>query len=159
MSYNDKFAFWKANVYDEEIRNELNKLEGDEVAKENCFFKDLSFGTAGIRGKLGAGPNCVNIYTVARAVKAYAVFLNRKKRSRLPLALTAATTRSALRRLHRAFWQTPVSRCFLRTQCSPRRFCLLQLGRSERTAELCSPRVTIPRNTTASNFITTRAVR
>ena len=64
MSYNDKFAFWKANVYDEEIRNELNKLEGDEVAKENCFFKDLSFGTAGIRGKLGAGPNCVNIYTV-----------------------------------------------------------------------------------------------
>ena len=54
MSYNDKFAFWKANVYDEEIRNELNKLEGDEVAKENCFFKDLSFGTAGIRGKLGA---------------------------------------------------------------------------------------------------------
>ena len=79
MSYNDKFAFWKANVYDEEIRNELNKLEGDEVAKENCFFKDLSFGTAGIRGKLGAGPNCVNIYTVARAVKAYAVFLNRKK--------------------------------------------------------------------------------
>ena len=44
MSYNDKFAFWKANVYDEEIRNELNKLEGDEVAKENCFFKDLSFG-------------------------------------------------------------------------------------------------------------------
>lgn len=159
MSYNDKFAFWKANVYDEEIRNELNKLEGDEVAKENCFFKDLSFGTAGIRGKLGAGPNCVNIYTVARAVKAYAVFLNRKKRSRLPLALTAATTRSALRRLHRAFWQTPVSRCFLRTQCSPRRFCLLRLGRSERTAELCSPRVTIPRNTTASNFITTRAVR
>ena len=79
MSYNDKFAFWKANVYDEEIRNELNKLEGDEVAKENCFFKDLSFGTAGVRGKLGAGPNCVNIYTVARAVKAYAVFLNRKK--------------------------------------------------------------------------------
>ena len=47
--------------------------------QENCFFKDLSFGTAGVRGKLGAGPNCVNIYTVARAVKAYAVFLNRKK--------------------------------------------------------------------------------
>lgn len=39
MSYNDKFAFWKANVYDEEIRNELNKLEGDEVAKENCFLR------------------------------------------------------------------------------------------------------------------------
>lgn len=79
MSYNDKFAFWKANVYDEEIRNELNRLEGDEAAKENCFFKDLSFGTAGIRGVLGAGPNCINIYTVARAVKAYAVFLKNKK--------------------------------------------------------------------------------
>ena len=159
MSYNDKFAFWKANVYDEEIRNELNKLEGDEVAKENCFFKDLSFGTAGIRGKLAQAPTASTFTRLPAPSKHMRFFSTGKKRSRLPLALTAATTRSALRRLHRAFWQTPVSRCFLRTQCSPRRFCLLQLGRSERTAELCSPRVTIPRNTTASNFITTRAVR
>lgn len=79
MNYNEEFAFWKANVYDEEIKSELNKLENDEVAKENCFFKELSFGTAGIRGLLGAGPNCINIYTVARAVKAYALFLKKKK--------------------------------------------------------------------------------
>ena len=49
--------------------------EGDEEAIFDRFYKDLEFGTAGLRGVLGAGTNRMNIYTVARATRGYAKYL------------------------------------------------------------------------------------
>ncbi len=56
---------WIANVKDEELLAELNtmKEQGDEDAITDAFFQDLAFGTAGLRGTIGAGTNRMNIYT------------------------------------------------------------------------------------------------
>lgn len=63
---------WIANVKDDELLTELNtmKEQGDEDAITDAFFQDLAFGTAGLRGTIGAGTNRMNIYTVGRATQA-----------------------------------------------------------------------------------------
>ena len=74
----EKLALWIEKVSDEELAAELAKLaEGnDEAAVKDAFFQDLAFGTAGLRGILGAGTNRMNIYTVGRASQGFADYLN-----------------------------------------------------------------------------------
>ena len=72
---------WIANVSDEELAAELAEMKkaadaGDDSAAVDAFFQDLAFGTAGLRGTLGAGTNRMNIYTVGRATQGFAGYLN-----------------------------------------------------------------------------------
>ena len=72
---------WTANVSDEELAAELAEMKvaadaGDDSAAVDAFFQDLAFGTAGLRGTLGAGTNRMNIYTVGRATQGFADYLN-----------------------------------------------------------------------------------
>lgn len=72
---------WIANVSDEELAAELTEMKkaadaGDDSAAVDAFFQDLAFGTAGLRGTLGAGTNRMNIYTVGRATQGFADYLN-----------------------------------------------------------------------------------
>ena len=70
---------WLANVTDEELLAELKSMQeaGDEDAITDAFFQDLAFGTAGLRGTIGAGTNRMNIYTVGRATQGFADYLNK----------------------------------------------------------------------------------
>ena len=66
---------------DEELAAELAEMKkaadaGDDSAAVDAFFQDLAFGTAGLRGTLGAGTNRMNIYTVGRATQGFADYLN-----------------------------------------------------------------------------------
>ena len=72
---------WIANVSDKELAAELAEMKkaadaGDDSAAVDAFFQDLVFGTAGLRGTLGAGTNRMNIYTVGRATQGFADYLN-----------------------------------------------------------------------------------
>ena len=72
---------WIANVSDGELAAELAEMKkaadaGDDSAAVDAFFQDLAFGTAGLRGTLGAGTNRRNIYTVGRATQGFADYLN-----------------------------------------------------------------------------------
>lgn len=72
---------WIANASDEELAAELTEMKkaadaGDDSAAVDAFFQDLAFGTAGLRGTLGAGTNRMNIYTVGRATQGFADYLN-----------------------------------------------------------------------------------
>ena len=72
---------WIANVSDKELADELAEMKkaadaGDDSAAVDAFFQDLAFGTAGLRGTLGAGTNRMNIYTVGRATQGFADYLN-----------------------------------------------------------------------------------
>ncbi len=72
---------WIANVSDEELAAELAEMKkaadaGDDSVAVDAFFQDLAFGTAGLRGTLGAGTNRMNIYTVGRATQGFADYLN-----------------------------------------------------------------------------------
>ena len=69
---------WIAHVEDPELLAELNSMKesGDEDKITDAFFQDLAFGTAGLRGTIGAGTNRMNIYTVGRATQGFADYLN-----------------------------------------------------------------------------------
>ena len=58
---------WLSCAADEKVLSMLNGMEGDAEKIEDAFFKELRFGTGGLRGKLGAGTNRMNVYTVGRA--------------------------------------------------------------------------------------------
>ncbi len=73
MGYMERYEEWLTNPYfDEETRRELAALKGNEAEIKERFFKDLEFGTGGLRGILGAGVNRMNLYTVRRATQGLA---------------------------------------------------------------------------------------
>lgn len=73
MNYLEKYKEWCTNPYfDEATRAELTALGGNDVEIKERFFKDLEFGTGGLRGILGAGVNRMNLYTVRRATQGLA---------------------------------------------------------------------------------------
>jgi len=75
MNYQEKYALWVKNVQDSELAAQLQDMESDEVQKENAFFKDLEFGTGGLRGVLGVGSNCLNIYTIGKITQGIAKYM------------------------------------------------------------------------------------
>ncbi|MBQ9283719.1 MAG: phospho-sugar mutase [Acidaminococcaceae bacterium] len=67
-SLKEKYAVWlEKAVADPDLLPELQAMAGDEAKIEDAFYKDLEFGTAGLRGVIGAGTNRMNVYIVARA--------------------------------------------------------------------------------------------
>ena len=69
---------WLTEAFDKDTRNEVKRLlEGDEKELIDAFYRDLEFGTGGLRGIMGAGTNRMNIYTVGRATQALANYLKK----------------------------------------------------------------------------------
>ena len=76
MSYMDTYKQWCENPYfDESVREELKSIAGNEKEIEDRFYKDLEFGTGGLRGVIGYGTNRMNVYTVRRATQGLANFI------------------------------------------------------------------------------------
>lgn len=77
MNYKEKYLEWlNSPVIDEQTKQELLSIKDDEEEIKNRFIFDLEFGTAGLRGILGAGSNRMNIYTVAKATQGLADYIN-----------------------------------------------------------------------------------
>ena len=76
MSYKEQYDFWLEDVYfDEKTKEELRGIAGDEKEIEERFYKELEFGTGGLRGVIGAGTNRMNIYTVRKATQGLANYI------------------------------------------------------------------------------------
>ena len=76
MGYKETFDLWLNNDYfDQETKNELLAIRNDEKEVEDRFYKDLEFGTGGLRGIIGAGTNRMNIYTVRKASQGLANYI------------------------------------------------------------------------------------
>ena len=75
--YEDKYKLWceKATA-DADLIAELNSMNGNEELISDAFYRDLEFGTAGLRGVIGAGTNRMNIYTVGQASQGLAAYVN-----------------------------------------------------------------------------------
>ncbi len=72
MNIKENFEYWC--TFDEDTKKELLSIT-DEKEIEDRFYKELEFGTGGLRGIMGAGPNRMNRYTIAKATKGYADYL------------------------------------------------------------------------------------
>ena len=76
MSFMDEFNFWLEDDYfDQATKDELLAIKGDKGEIEERFYKELEFGTGGLRGIIGAGTNRMNIYTVRKATQGLANFI------------------------------------------------------------------------------------
>ncbi len=76
MSYMERYNEWLTNdCFDKETKEELKNIASDEKEIEERFYKDLEFGTAGLRGIIGAGTNRLNIYTVRKATQGLANYI------------------------------------------------------------------------------------
>lgn len=77
MNYLDKYNKWLNDPsIDEETKEELKSIEGNNAEIEDRFYKELEFGTAGLRGVIGNGSNRMNKYTVTKATQGLANYIN-----------------------------------------------------------------------------------
>ena len=69
----EQFNYWLSDPYfDEKTKEELLAIRNDSKEVEDRFYKDLAFGTGGLRGIIGAGTNRMNLYTVRKATQGLA---------------------------------------------------------------------------------------
>lgn len=68
----EKFNEWLERATDDTVKAQLETMKTDEKARINAFYKDLGFGTGGLRGELGAGSNCLNVYTIRKVTQGIA---------------------------------------------------------------------------------------
>ncbi len=81
MNYKEEYRYWLTKTTDDKkTYEELLKIEGNESEIEERFYKDLEFGTGGLRGIIGAGTNRMNEYTVGRATQGLADFIKAEGR-------------------------------------------------------------------------------
>ena len=73
MDFKDNYVKWiESDAVDSAVKDELNNIAENEKETEDRFYKDLSFGTGGLRGVMGAGTNRMNVYTVRKATQGVA---------------------------------------------------------------------------------------
>lgn len=76
MQYREKYESWlNGSCFDEQTKAELKAIENDDNEIKERFYKDLEFGTGGLRGIIGAGTNRMNIYTVGKATQGIADYI------------------------------------------------------------------------------------
>ena len=76
MDYRQEYDKWCNDPYfDDQTREELKAIAGDDKEIEDRFYRTLEFGTAGLRGVIGAGTNRMNIYTVRQATQGLANYI------------------------------------------------------------------------------------
>lgn len=79
MTENELYELWRANATDDsDLIKELDDIKDDREAINDRFYRDLEFGTGGLRGVIGAGTNRMNVYTVRRATQGFADYLNQE---------------------------------------------------------------------------------
>lgn len=89
----EEYALWKEKIDNPILYKELLSIEQDLEMIEECFYKDIEFGTGGLRGILGVGTNRLNIYTVAKATQGYADYLNQISKDIRPTVAIAYDSR------------------------------------------------------------------
>ena len=84
MNYMERYEFWCNAGLPEDVQNELAAIRTDEEELKGRFGGDLQFGTAGMRGIMGAGSNRLNRYTVRRAAQGMAAWLSGTELPKIP---------------------------------------------------------------------------
>lgn len=88
MDYRETYNEWLANPYfDAETKRELEAIKEDEKEVKERFYAELEFGTAGLRGVIGAGTNRMNVYTVRKATQGLANYIIRQNKQEKGVAI------------------------------------------------------------------------
>ena len=89
MDYLKEYKKWcESDEFDEATKEELLKIKDDEKEIEDRFYKELEFGTAGLRGVIGAGTNRMNKYIVGKATQGLANYILKRKTQNKGVAIS-----------------------------------------------------------------------
>ena len=92
MNISELYSLWLTNATDDkDVSAELENIKGNDAEIQDRFYKNLEFGTGGLRGVIGAGTNRMNVYTVRRASQGFANYL--KQHSNTPSVAIAYDSR------------------------------------------------------------------
>lgn len=75
--YKQQYQLWLEKAVDESVRESLLKMQDNDENMQDAFYKDIEFGTAGMRGIMEAGTNRINVYTLFRATTGVALYMKR----------------------------------------------------------------------------------
>ena len=107
MTEMELYKLWcEKAVDDPDLQTELKSIEGDADAIQDRFYRDLEFGTGGLRGVIGAGAYRLNVYTISRATQGLADL----KMAQLLLLMTQELNLMFLLKKQLLFWQLTESR-------------------------------------------------
>ncbi len=88
MAYQDEYQRWLNDGYfDQATKDELKAISGNDAEIEDRFYRELEFGTAGLRGVIGAGTNRMNVYTVRKATQGLANYILQQKKESQGVAI------------------------------------------------------------------------
>ena len=88
MNYMDQYHFWLEDSYfDQATKEELAAIKGNEKEIEDRFYRELEFGTGGLRGVIGAGTNRINLYTVRKATQGLANYIIKQGGEKMGIAI------------------------------------------------------------------------
>lgn len=91
MDYRKVYEQWASDSYfDEKTRAELKAIENDDKEIQERFYKELEFGTGGLRGIIGAGTNRMNVYTVSKATQGFANYIKKQGDSAVKMGVAIA---------------------------------------------------------------------
>lgn len=77
MNWQNTYEKWiNSPTLDKELKLKLEEMKGNDVLLEDCFYKNLEFGTGGMRGEIGPGTNRMNLYTIRKASEGLAKFIS-----------------------------------------------------------------------------------
>ena len=110
MDIKKEYERWLVNATaDADVAAELKTMDDTKI--EDAFYRDLAFGTGGLRGVIGAGTNRMNVYTVAKASQGLADYLKKNfTEPSVTIGMTAASRAMCLQRWQRACSQPIVLR-------------------------------------------------
>ena len=94
MTIEERINQWTASLFDENTINEIKELQKSPADLEDAFYKDIAFGTGGMRGIMGVGTNRVNRYTLGKASQGLANFLNKQTKDKRPKIVIAYDCRN-----------------------------------------------------------------
>ena len=97
MGYRETFEEWLNDDYfDAKTKEELLAIRNDEAEVEDRFYRDLEFGTGGLRGVIGAGTNRMNLYTVRKATQGLANYIIKQGTQAKGVAISCDNRRFSL---------------------------------------------------------------
>ena len=78
---------WSKDPFSKETREKVRELYNNKKLLEDCFYKDLEFGTGGMRGLMGVGPNRINKYTLGKNTQGICNYLNKTEKGEIKIAI------------------------------------------------------------------------
>lgn len=122
MNYKELFESWKKQSDREDVLRDLAAMENDDAKIRDCFYKDLEFGTGGLRGIMNAGPNCLNYYTIVKTTKGIADYMAKNNMKRIAVDFDSRNNSKFFAETVAAVMATCGMEVFVAESCCPTPF-------------------------------------